>query len=92
MNPTQNIFIYTHQLALLILLYSSVMHKKETPYDIMCTAVSKLDFDRDNNSDRENVIYQNMLTAVMSINVTLQLSVMFQLSYTANKSTVITVH
>lgn len=32
----------------------------------------------------ENVIYQNMLAAVMSINVTLQPSVMSQLSYTAN--------
>lgn len=50
----------------------------------MHTAFSKLDFDQDNNSDRENAIYQNVLTAVMSINVTLQLSVMFQLSYPAN--------
>lgn len=91
MNPTQNIFIYAHQPAILLLLSFSVMHKKETPNDLMCAA-ARLNFDQDNNSERENVIYQNMLTAVMSINVTLQRSVMFQLSYTANKSAVITVH
>ena len=68
------------------------MHNKETPYEIMLTAVCQLRFDQDNNSDGENVIYQRMLTAVMSINVTLQPSVMFQLSYTTNKSAVITVH
>lgn len=52
----------------------------------------QLRFDQDNNSNRENVIYQNMLGAVMSINVTPQLSVMFKLNYTANESAVITVH
>lgn len=69
----------------------AVMLKKETPYEIIC-APAKHDFDQDNKWDRQNVIYQNMLTAVMSINVTPQQSVMFQSSYTADKSAVITVH
>lgn len=58
----------------------------------MISFVLQLSFDLDNNSNRENVIYQNLLSAVMSINVTLQLSVMIKLNYTANKSAVITVH
>lgn len=49
----------------------------------MHTAFSMLDFDRYNSADILYVIYRNMLT-VMSINVTLQLYFMFQLSSTAD--------